>query len=62
MKEFVPYRRGRPLGRWKDRVEEFLGERGINEKGVLEEARRKGWDKGGDSSVGAIPWRDVPGE
>ncbi len=21
-----PYRRGRPLGRWKDRVEEYLGE------------------------------------
>ncbi len=25
-----PDRRGRPLGRWKDRVEEDLGERVIN--------------------------------
>ncbi len=25
-----PNRRGKPLGRWKDRVEENLGERGIN--------------------------------
>ncbi len=25
-----PNRRGRPLGRWLDRVAEYLGERGIN--------------------------------
>ncbi len=31
-----PNRRGRPLGRWKDKVEEYLGERGINGRGVLE--------------------------
>ncbi len=24
-----PNRRGRPLGRWKDRVEEYLGEREV---------------------------------
>ncbi len=30
--EFVegPNKGGRPLGRWKDRVEEYLRERGIN--------------------------------
>ncbi len=37
-------RRGRPLGRWKDRVEECLG--------VLEEARRECRDReGGHSSI-----------
>ncbi len=25
-----PNRRGKPLGRWKDRLEEYLGESGIN--------------------------------
>ncbi len=38
-------RRGRPLGRWKDRMEEYLGEKGINGRGVLEQARRECWDK-----------------
>ncbi len=33
-------RKGRPLGRWKDRMEECLGERGINGRGVLEQARK----------------------
>ncbi len=32
-----PNRRGRPLGRWKDRVEEYLGERGVNGRGVGKE-------------------------
>ncbi len=40
-----PNRRGRPLGRWKVRVEEYLGERGINGRGVLEQARRECWDR-----------------
>ncbi len=31
----APDRRGRPLGRWKDRVEEYLGERGIGGREVL---------------------------
>ncbi len=40
-----PKRTGRPLGRWKDRVEEYLRERVINGRGVLEEARRECWDR-----------------
>ncbi len=40
-----PNRRLRPLGRWKNRVEEYLEERGINGRGVLEEARRECWDR-----------------
>ncbi len=33
-------RRGRPLGRWKDRVKEYVSERGVKENG-LEWARRE---------------------
>ncbi len=40
-----PNRKGRPLGRWKDRVEYFLGERSINGRGVLTEAKRECWDR-----------------
>ncbi len=40
-----PNRRGRPFGRRKDRVEEYLGERGINGRGVLEQVRRERWDR-----------------
>ncbi len=39
-----PNRRGRPLGRWRDRMG-YLGERGINGSGMLEEARRGCWDR-----------------
>ncbi len=35
-----PSRRGRLLGRWEDRVKEYVGERGVRENG-LEWARRK---------------------
>ncbi len=38
-------RRGRPLGGWKDRMKEYLGERGINGRGGLEQAGRKCWDR-----------------
>ncbi len=36
-----PNRRGRPLGRWKDRVE-YRGERCINGRGALEQEHRIG--------------------
>ncbi len=36
-----PNWRGKPLGIRKDRVEEYLEERGMDGKGVLEEARRE---------------------
>ncbi len=35
-----PYRRGRPLGRWKDRVKEYISERGATRGEGLEQARR----------------------
>ncbi len=40
-----PKRRGKPLGRWKDRVEEYLEVKGINGRRVLEQARRECWDR-----------------
>ncbi len=38
-------RRGKPLGRWEDRVKEYLSERGMRENG-LERARRECMDRG----------------
>ncbi len=40
-----PNKRGRPHGRWKDRVEEYLGETAINVRGVFEQARRECLDR-----------------
>ncbi len=37
-------RRGRPLGRWKDRVKEYVSERGVRENG-LEWARKECMDR-----------------
>ncbi len=37
-------RRGRPLGRWEDRVKEYVSERGVRGKG-LEWARRECMDR-----------------
>ncbi len=34
-------RRGRPLGRWKDRVKEYMSERGASRGEGLEQANRK---------------------
>ena len=37
--------RGRLLVGWRDRVGEYLGERGMSGRGVLEQARRECWDR-----------------
>ncbi len=39
-----PDRRGRPLGRWDDRVKEYVSERGVRGNG-LEWARRECMDR-----------------
>ncbi len=39
-----PNRRGRPLGRWEDKVKEYMSERGVRGNG-LEWARRECMDK-----------------
>ncbi len=41
-----PNRRGRPLGKMKDRVEEYLGEGDISGREVLQQARRESWQMG----------------
>ncbi len=51
-----PNRRGRPLGRWKDRVQKYLGERGIMGRECLnKQGENVGIRKGGDSSAMATP-------
>ncbi len=35
-----PNRRGKPLGKWKDKVEKYLGEREINGRRVLKQAKK----------------------
>ncbi len=45
-----PNRRGRPLGRWEDRVKEYMSERGVRRNG-LEWARRE--------CMGRERWRSV---
>ncbi len=40
-----PGRRRRPLGIWKDRVKEYMSERGATRGGGLEQARRKRLDR-----------------
>ncbi len=52
-------RRGRPLVRWKDRVKEYVNERGVRGRG-LEWARRECIDRERWRSV-ATPLRDAPG-
>ncbi len=38
-------RRGRPLGRWRDRVKEYMCERGATGVGELDQARRECSDR-----------------
>ncbi len=40
-----PNSRGRPLGRWRDRVKEYMYERGATGGGELDQARRECLDR-----------------
>ncbi len=40
-----PNSRGRPLGRWRDRVKEYMYERGTTRGGGLDQARRECLDR-----------------
>ncbi len=40
-----PSKKGKPLGRWKDRVKEYMSERGATRGGGLEQARRECLDR-----------------
>ncbi len=56
-----PNRKGRPLGRWKDRVEEDLGDRGINVRECLNrQGGSVGIGRGGDSYTMVTHWGDIP--
>ncbi len=55
-----PNRRGRPLGRWEDRVKEYMSERGVRGKG-LEWARVSVWiGRGGGHLLWPPPWGTLP--
>ncbi len=56
-------RRGRPLGRWRDRVGEYIHERGANRGGGLEQIKRECLDKErwrlfchGPTEGSSLPW------
>ncbi len=53
-------RRGRPLGRWEDKVKEYVSERGGRGNG-LEWARSACIGRGGDPSAVATPLGDASG-
>ncbi len=54
-----PNSRGRPSGRWRDRVKEYLGERGATREGGLDQGRV--WTgRAEDFSAMATPLGDVP--
>ncbi len=40
-----PNRRGRPLWRWRDRLKEYMCERGATREGGLDQARRECLDR-----------------
>ncbi len=49
-----PNRRGRPLERWKNRVKEYLGEKGVSGRGALEQTRRECCDTARERGFRAI--------
>ncbi len=56
-----PSRKGRPLGRWKDTVRQYMSERGATRGGGLEQGGSVCIGRGGGSSAVATPLRDIPG-
>ncbi len=59
-----PDSRGRPLGRWRDRVKGYMFERGATRGEGLDQARRECFwvGRGGGFSTMATLLEDVPGE
>ncbi len=42
-----PSRKGRPLGRWKDKGKDYMSERGATRRGGFEQAKRECLDREG---------------
>ncbi len=56
-----PSRRGRPLGRWKDRLKKYMSERGDARGEGLNKQKRSVWiGRGRGSSVVTTHLGDVP--
>ncbi len=59
-----PNNGGRLLGRWRDRVKEYMCEGSVTRWGLLDEIMRKGLDKGRwkifCSGHPSPPWRTFP--
>ncbi len=53
--------RGRPPVKWRNRVQEYVRERGEASLRNLEQARRECQDRDGSSSAMAIPWWELLG-
>ncbi len=53
-----PNRRGRPLGRWEDRVKEYVSERGVRGSGLEWARRERMIGRGGGPSAVATPLRE----
>ncbi len=56
-----PYRKGRPLGRWQDKVKEYVSERERGEMGWSGQGGSVWIGRGGDPSVVAIHLGDASG-
>ncbi len=54
-------RRGRPLGRWRDRVKEYMCGRGAILEGWIKQGGSVWTGRGGHFSAVATPLGDVPG-
>ncbi len=55
-------RRGRPLGRWEDRVREYVSEKGVRGSRLEWAQRKYRMGSGGDPSAVATPLRDASTE
>ncbi len=51
--------RGRPPVKWRDRVQEYVGERGERSLRNFEQARKECLDRDGNSSAVAIVWWEL---
>ncbi len=54
-------RRGRPLGRWEDKVKEYVSDRGVRGNGLEWEEGSVWIGRGGDPSAVATPLGDASG-